>query len=111
MNGQDAITLPIDVLPRTDPPMFRWKQLITSPIGTSVVEQEGSLPVTCEAAVVALITLTKRLLKENAMLQGQVQGLCDRVAGQSELLSQRAEKPAPVPATPSQPVSSRKSRG
>jgi hypothetical protein len=34
-----------------------------------------------------------RLSEENAVLRKQIEGHCDRIAKQSELLSKRAEKP------------------
>lgn len=67
-------TLPITVVPGTNPPVFRWQQKVSTPVGQQWVEHEGSLPPTIESAVCALIGVAKQLLYDNAMLQGQVDG-------------------------------------
>lgn len=51
--------LPIDVVPGTVPPRFKWKQGISTPAGTQVVEHESSLPPTVEGAVLSLIEFAK----------------------------------------------------
>ncbi len=79
--------LPIDVLPNTSPPQFRWKQVITTPIGDRVIEHCGPLPPSMEDAITSLITLAKMLKQENAELKKQVEV-------HSELLSKNAEKHA-----------------
>ena len=86
------MNLPIDVVSGTDPPIFRWKQVVDTIDGKRVVEHESSLPCTVEMAVSRLVTIAKQLLMDNAALQGQVMGMADRIAAQSELLGKRAEK-------------------
>jgi hypothetical protein len=94
--------IPIDCIPDTVPPRFRWNQMVSTPGGQQVVEQEGTLPPSVEVAVAELVSFAKRLMRENAGLQGQVQGLADRVAAQSELLGKKAEKSGPITAQPSE---------
>lgn len=89
------LILPIEVIPGTDPPIFRWRQLISTPVGKQVVEHIESLPATVEVAVQRLVAVAKQLMMENMALRGQVQGHCDRIAAQSELLSKKAEVIAP----------------
>ena len=83
--------LPIDVLPRTNPPRFRWEQVVDTPNGRYTVEQEGALPSSVEVAVQRLVNMAKELMAENAGLKVMIKGLSDRVAAQSELLGKKAE--------------------
>ena len=62
------MNLPIDIIPNTIPPKFRWRQVISTPIGKKTVEHEGQLPPSVEGAIVALIGITKQLAIENAEL-------------------------------------------
>ena len=93
------MNLPIDVIPGTHPPQFRWTQIVEA-FGRprEIVPQEGLLPPSLEGAVAELIAMTKQLMRENAGLQGQVQGMADRIAAQFELLAKRAE-PVEQPST------------
>lgn len=92
VGGCGSMKLPIDVDHNTDPPVFRWSQVVDSPNGKHVIQHEGTLPITLERAVERLITIVKQVLADNASLQGIVQSLSDRVANQSALLSKAAEK-------------------
>lgn len=56
--------LPIDLIPGTSPPRFRWRQTLTTPIGTRVVDHEGRLPLILEGAVLELIGIAKQRAKE-----------------------------------------------
>jgi hypothetical protein len=76
--------LPIDLIPNTMPPRFRWRQRVSIPTGYSVQENEGMLPPSVESAVVELVSLTKQLLKDNAMLQGHVDALKEKAGEQSQ---------------------------
>lgn len=94
------MTLPIEQIPNRTPPRFRWRQRVTTPNGSAVVEHEGSVPLTIEQALQSLIVLCKQqakhieeLQRDNEGLQGQLIAATDRIAAQSELLSERAEKP------------------
>ena len=71
--------LPIDIIPNTNPPQFRWTQLVETMSGRQVVEYIETLPPTLEVAVQRLILVAKQLLMENAGLRGQVESLHDRV--------------------------------
>lgn len=92
----EAVKLPIDVIPGSNPPRFRWRQTIDTPDGRRSVDHEAGLPPTVEVAVVRLIGIAKQLMMEVAALQGQVQGHCDRVAAQSEVITKQAEKQSPA---------------
>lgn len=84
--------LPINIIPNTNPPIFRWKQVVSTISGSQVIHHEGALPVAVEVAIARLIGIAKQLMFDNAALQGQIQGMADRIASQSELLSKKAEK-------------------
>jgi hypothetical protein len=62
--------LPID---QVDSPngllLFRWRQLVSSPIGETWVEHQGQLPPTVEAAVSMVIGIAKKLTAENEELR------------------------------------------
>lgn len=76
--------LPIDIVPGYDPPVFAWNQVVDTPAGKQVVEHQESLPPTVEDAVATLIRDYKRLLRENAGLQGSVDALAKRAGTQVE---------------------------
>ena len=93
--------LPISVVPGSNPPKFQWRQVVSTGNGKQIIEHEGCLPPTVEGALVSLIGLSRQLMMDNAGLRGQVDGLSDRVAKQSEQLSRtdRADVP-PVQVSP-----------
>ncbi len=94
--GGGAMKLPIEVVPGAHPSRrFRWKQLVTSPLGTTLVEHVGALPTAVEDAVVALVNLATQLSEEVESLRRMVDGLAERVAGQSEVLARQAEESSP----------------
>ena len=84
--------LPIDVLPHTSPPVFRWIQSVESPVGTREIEYEGLLLASAEQAVVDLITLAKQQAHEIEELKKLLGASYDRVAKQSDALSKKSEK-------------------
>ena len=86
--------LPIDVIPNSNPPRFKWYQLVDSPIGRKLVDCQGSLQLGVSESVVALLRMVKELSAENETLGKQVRQL----AAHAELV-----KP--------QSISSRKSKG
>ena len=92
---EPTMHLPIDYVPNTDPPRFRWRTTVDTPGGRVVQEQEGTLPPSIERAVERLVTIARQLLQDNAQLRGQVEGMSHRIADQSELLAKKAEV-APV---------------
>lgn len=61
--------LPIDIVPGTTPPRFRWTQTVSTPAGAQRVPHEGALPPQIEAAVAHLITRANDLLEKNAALE------------------------------------------
>ena len=85
--------LPIDVVPG-NPPTFVWSQVVNDLSGECRrIEHTGLLPPSVEKPVTDLINMYKHLLRDNALLRGQVQTLGERMAAQSELLSKKAESP------------------
>ena len=58
------MNLPIDVIPNTVPPRFKWRQIIDTPVGKRTQEHEGVLPPSMEQAVLALVNIAKQLSKE-----------------------------------------------
>lgn len=100
----EALKLPIDVVPGSAPPKFRWRQTVDTLAGRQVIDHEATLPPTVEVAVVRLIGIAKQLMMENAALQGQVQGHCDRIAAQSEVIVKQAEKAAFTTVTNAPPI-------
>ena len=93
------IQLPIDVVPGKTPPVFRWRQKVSTPTGDRVVYNEGMLPPNIEKAVADLITQAKRVMHDNAMLRGQVDSMSDKLQATTE------------PIKPANNSSSRKSKG
>lgn len=84
--------LPIDLIPNTSPPRFRWRQVVNTPLGRQSVEQEGAVSASIEVALQELIVMTRTLLRENAELQGTV-------------AAHEAKQEAPaLPATPADTV-------
>lgn len=107
-------SLPINTVPNTRPPRFKWRQMLTTPDGPRAVEGEGTLPPSIEGAVKELISMAKQLIAENADLRVVVESLAARVSAQSELLSKRAEKPDKsdkVEKTDAGPATSKKGKG
>lgn len=67
------IQLPIDVIPGTHPPRFKWKQKVSTPVGTRVVDGEGPLPPSVEQAVIDLIALAIGQSDQIEQLKKQVE--------------------------------------
>ncbi len=95
MLQMDKMNLPITVVPGSNPPQFRWRQIVSTPVGNQVIDHESNMPPTIEGALVALISIAKQLMYDNAALQGEIKGHCDRIANQSDQLSKNAEKAPP----------------
>ena len=94
------MNLTIDQIPNTDPPKFRWKRRISTPIGMQTLDCEGMLPVAVETAVAQLIRDAKELLLENRKLKSAVDLYAARLAKQEGVTPQEPEP------TSSKPVSS-----
>ena len=65
------INLPIDTVSNSNPPKFRWRQIVETPVGKTTVEHEGMLPPSVECAVAALIGIVKQLVLENEGLKNE----------------------------------------
>lgn len=61
--------LPLDVVPGTYPPRFAWKQRVDTPSGTTLIQNEGTLPASVEEAAFELVTLAKALAVKCDKLQ------------------------------------------
>lgn len=61
--------LPIDVVPSSRPPQFRWQSRVGTPLGLRTVDHEGSLPASVEGAVADLVALARWLVEERDKLQ------------------------------------------
>ena len=83
--------LPIDIIPNTSPPRFRWRYSISTLDGMRTIECDGILSSTLEVALVELITLVKQQDQEICGLQKLNEGLAARITAQSELLGKKAE--------------------
>lgn len=121
-----TVTLPIDLIPNTSPPQFKWRQTVGTPIGDRTVDHEGTLPPSVEGAVLALIVLAKQQEQEIVGLRRRNEGAYEVIAEQSnrqdrlskELADlresdQRAAEPNLVPQQTVAPsvISSKKGRG
>ena len=95
----DQLKLPIDLVAGTHPQRFVWSQTVDTLAGVNVVELEGMVSPSIEGALVELVGLAKKTLRENALLEGELQALKNRAS---------ATLPASVPA---QPVTSKKGKG
>lgn len=102
------MTLPINLIPNTQPPRFRWKQVVSTPSGNHTVDHEGTLPAPVESAVMDLIRVARRQELEIEKLQNTIREMDTRI---TEMTRQQHEINVPVePAAP--PVSSsRKGKG
>lgn len=100
--------LPIDVIPGTYPPKFRWEHIINTPVGTRILSNEATLPPSVENAIVQLITITKQqistieLLKTDLLaandktleLQRQIDEYTERLTAQLEPTLKTETKPS-----------------
>lgn len=97
-------TLPIEIVPRTNPPMFRWRQTIKGMDGiTRTFHHEGRTIPSLEDSLEELVKMFKKqqdeiesLKRDNEALKLQLMNAMDRIGAQSELLSKKAEKPSPT---------------
>jgi hypothetical protein len=90
--------LPIEIVPDSRPLKFRWKYVVDTPNGKTVVAQEGSLNPSIEVALQRLISIAKQALLENASLHGQIKALTCQLetADQSTPPVTTAQKPTPA---------------
>lgn len=75
-----APRLPIEVVPGSRPPKFRWRQRVTTPGGVQWVEHEGVLPATLEDALVLLVDIARHSTSLEDHLRKRAEGLVEAVA-------------------------------
>jgi hypothetical protein len=63
------ISLPIDVVPGTNPPRFRWRLTVDTIAGSRTIDQEALLPSQVEKQIVALIKLVREMESQCTKLQ------------------------------------------
>ncbi len=80
------MNLPIDVIPNSKPPRFRWKQAVSTPNGTKIIEYEGSVMLTIEQPLLELLALVRQQHLDNVELRKKL-----------ELLTPKAAPPQPTP--------------
>ncbi len=85
------MNLPIELIPCSLPPRFRWRQLVDTPNGQRTIDHEGQMPVTIEGAVVSLIDVAKQQAQEIAGLNKRLEAAYERIASQSDALGKKAE--------------------
>lgn len=78
------MNLPIDLIPDTSPPKFRWRQVVKTIGSIQVIEHEGHLTPSVEDAVVSLIHMLKTRETECMVLNGSINMLVDRLGGTVE---------------------------
>jgi hypothetical protein len=98
--------LPIEQVPHSNPPRFRWKYVADTPNGKMVVDQEGALPPSMEVAMQRMISITKQLLLENAALHGKIKAM----EAQTELLESETVAGTTTTAAPQRAGGTRKAR-
>lgn len=76
--------LPIDLIPNTHPPRFRWKHTVVTPIGQKTVECTGIMLPGVEESLITLITMAKKQAGEIAVLKQQIEGLHAQVVAGTE---------------------------
>lgn len=93
------MNLPIELVPNTSPPLFRWTQIAQSIIGPRTVECQGSLPPGVEDAVIKLISIAKTYREEIDSLKMEIKELkcnlkasMDRIGAQSDIITKMTEK-------------------
>ena len=86
------VRLPIDVVPGTDPPIFKWWQVVDTVAGRDVIKHESMLPPTVELAVERIISVAKQSLMENVSLKGQVAALQKQIDNSKTAVVQPVKK-------------------
>lgn len=70
--------LPIEMVPNSHPPRFRWKYVVDTPGGKRVVDQESAVQPSMEVVLQRLISIAKTALMDNAGLHAQVNKLTEK---------------------------------
>lgn len=81
--------LPINMVPGSNPPLFRWRQVVDTPVGKRWIENEGMLPPSVEVAVASLIGIANRLALDNEKLRHINEELAEQVGARSEMSSKQ----------------------
>lgn len=89
-------TLPIDIVPNTQPPRFQWRQKLKGVFGDETVQFEGMIPPSMEGPIIELIALVKSQAKQIADLEMGLVTLTEKLA-QAEKME---DQPPPVPPSP-----------
>ncbi len=84
--------LPIDVVPNTNPPTFRWTQTVGTLGADAVQDCEGMLPPSCERAVEAVIKIARTALEDNVILRSKMDSLQKRLDGSLEVLASTSKR-------------------
>lgn len=71
----EKMKLPIDIVPGTNPPQFKWSMIVDMPGGPKTIEFQECIPSYLEKAVETLIDITKQQQLELVSLREQVQSL------------------------------------
>lgn len=111
--------LPIRLIPNTDPPRFKWTQQIETIAGLQEVEEEGTVPLALESALIELIQFTERQDRRVNGPDGLLQILADCSKKRRELeeqvakLTQQPKLQPPAPITSPKPpdISLKKGKG
>ena len=106
--ASNTITLPIDIVPGYNPPVFKLKQVVDTLNGKQVREHQDAMPVTIEVAMTRLISVTKQLLMENASLHGEIKSLKDKLERKT---ADRTENTTIVETTHTAPVLAQPKKG
>lgn len=86
--------LPIELIPDTDPPLFRWTRAVDGIAGEMQAAHEGAVPPHLEGALVALIKVATKLNKDNERLCAQLLKCQERVAELSKPAVVNPNEPA-----------------
>lgn len=107
------MNLPIDTVPNTNPPQFRWRQVVNTPIGDKTVDHVGSLPPQCEVAVGSLIGIAKQAIHTGELLRKERDGMREEVVALKAIIARQLDELEAVPKVamvPQSPVSVKKGK-
>lgn len=84
--------LPIDVIPGTSPPKFRWRQKVSTFDGVRWIECDGPLPASVEDAIVVLIGLVKQQAQEIEGLKRHNDQLSKKAEGSQQQTGKKVSR-------------------
>lgn len=85
-------SLPIELVPNSRPPRFKWKRVVDTPTGKQTVDMEGCVQSSMEDALVDLITAYHRTRKRMHDPKDGALALVVRQQTEIELLKKQIEK-------------------